>query len=208
METNTQIQTQNTEIVNVEAANSTLGKMMVFIKDNLQKGTDYMSIQGGKPTLLKSGAEKMNILMRYKARYEKTNEVMNPKDCYYYVEVKCTLIDKDNNVVAECIASCNNKEKAREKIGFYDSLNPVLKVAEKRAYVGATLNANALSQFYTQDLEDTNIEPERKKVKPLTYECEGCHKKDIPKKVAEYSSDKYGKILCMECQNVVRNDKK
>jgi len=196
---NTQIQTQNTEIVNVEAANSTLAKMMVFVKDNLVKGTDYMSIQGGKPTLLKSGAEKMNILMRYRAQYEKKNEVMNPKDNYYYVEVKCTLFDKNDKIVADCIASCNNKEKARRNVEFYDALNPVLKIAEKRAYVGATLNANALSQFYTQDLEDNvpakNIT--QKKAKELN--CTKCGK-EICEKVAVFSAEKYKQVLCMECQ--------
>lgn len=160
MEKEKQIQTveptTETGQIDIVGASNRLNAMMQFVKQNLRKGRDYMSIGGGKPTLLKSGAEKMNILMGYSATYDKTKEVMNPTDQTYYVEIKCVLRHaKSNCIVAEGIASCNNKEKARMNIPFYDSLNTVLKVAEKRAYVAATLNANALSQFYTQDLDDT-----------------------------------------------------
>lgn len=37
---------------------------------------------------------------------------------------------------------------------IHDQVNTVLKMCEKRAYVGATLNATSASEFYTQDLED------------------------------------------------------
>ena len=156
MEQNKQIQTVvSTTDIDITGASSRLRAMMDFVKANLKKGQDYMSIGGSKPTLLKSGAEKMNILMGYAATYEKTKEIMNPNDNTYIVEVKCTLRHiKSNSIVAEGLASCNNKEKARQHLSFYDSINPVLKIAEKRAYVAATLNANALSQFYSQDLED------------------------------------------------------
>jgi len=154
--TNKEIETvePTTEIIDIKGASSKLAAMMAFVKQNLRKGHDYMSIAGGKPTLLKSGAEKMNILMGYSAEYHKTKEVMNPTDSFYYVEIKCVLNSKNGSEVAQCIASCNNKERNRQNIAFPDSLNTVLKMAEKRAYVGATLNANALSQFYQQDIED------------------------------------------------------
>lgn len=159
METNRQIQTvaptTDIETIDANVASKKLASMMAFIKQNLKKGTDYMSIAGGKPTLLKSGAEKMNILMGFGAEYEKTKEIMNKDDQTYYVEIKCTLRHLKSGVaIAQAIGSCNNKEKARQHLAFYDSLNPVLKIAEKRAYVAATLNANALSQFYSQDLDD------------------------------------------------------
>lgn len=190
---NTQIQPvdQTTEIVDTKGANSKLASMMAFVKQTLKKGNDYMSIGGGKPTLLKSGAEKMNILMGYSAEYEKQDSVMNANDQYYYVEIKCILRNKQGQKVAEGIGSCNNKERAKQNVAFYDSLNTVLKMAEKRAYVAATLNANALSQFYTQDLED-NQETEEIK---LDYKCEEC-KEVIEEKVASFSANRYGKMLC------------
>ena len=200
MEENKQIQTTETAL-DVGAATGKLSAMMAFIKDNLEKGNDYMSIGGGKPTLLKSGAEKMNILMGLSAQYHKTKEIINPNDKFYYVEVKCTLTHmKSQMQVAECLASCNNQEKARKHMEFADALNVVLKIAEKRAYVGATLNANALSQFYTQDLEDTETEPAiTPKPNEIRHSCVDCGK-EVSQKVRDWSVQRYEKSLCMDCQ--------
>ena len=203
MEPNKQIQTvdSTTDIIDVIGAGNRLVAMMEFVKQNLKKGNDYMSIAGGKPTLLKSGAEKMNILMGYSAEYEKVKDMMNPEKETYYVEIKCVLRDKQGRKIAEGIGSCNNKERNRASIPFYDSLNTVLKMAEKRAYVGATLNANALSQFYTQDLED-NEQVERAPVRDkegASVYCVDCGKA-ISEKVGKFSAERFGKLLCMGCQ--------
>ena len=199
--TNTQIQTvdSTTEIIDTKGASSKLAAMMEFVKANLVKGNDYMSIMGGKPTLLKSGAEKMNILMGYYAEYDKVKDMMNPDKETYYVEIKCILRNRQGLKIAEGIGSCNNQEKARKNIPFYDSLNTVLKMAEKRAYVGATLNANALSQFYTQDLEDEEAELPKKDKFGAEYQCSSCAIV-LPEVVAKYSVDNYGKMLCRDCQ--------
>jgi len=200
MEQNKEIQTvdSTTEVLNTDAASTKIAAMMEFVKRNLKKGNDYMSIGGGKPTLLKSGAEKMNILMGYCAEYDKMKEIINPKDSFYYVEVKCVLTNRDGRKVAEGLASCNNQEKNRKNVPFADSLNTVLKMAEKRAYVGATLNANALSQFYTQDLEDNTVE-QKKDEKGAILSCVGCGI-EVSQKVATFSAEKMGKILCFKCQ--------
>ena len=200
METNKEIQTvePTTEILDTKGASNKLAAMFAFIKANLKKGNDYMSISGGKPTLLKSGAEKMNILMGYSAEYEKIRDIMNPDEKTYYVEVKCILSDRNGRKIAEGIGSCNNKEKNRRNIDFYDSLNTVLKMAQKRAYVGATLNTNALSQFYTQDLEDT-VETPKKDENGAILHCTICGE-EVSQKVANFSAEKFGKILCMKHQ--------
>lgn len=186
------------EELNIIAASKKLAVMWDFIKNNLEKGNDYMSIQGGKPALLKSGAEKMNILVGYASEYEKTKEIVTPKENFYYVEVKCVLRDKQGRKVADCIASCNNQEKSKRHLEFADSLNSVLKIAEKRAYVGATLNANALSQFYTPDLADDDNEPKTDS-KGAVLCCALCGE-EISQKVAEYSAEKFGKLICIKCQ--------
>lgn len=208
MEENKQIQTvdSTTEIVDTQGATNKLAAMMAFIKANLEKGIDYMSIGGGKPTLMKQGAEKMNILMGFYPEYEILNEITNPADNYYDATIKCILRSrKDHSKVAEGIASCNNKEAAKVKeaetrhIDMYSQKNSILKIAEKRAYVGATLNANALSQFYTQDLEDEVVEP-KKDSNGAILSCLECGREVSPK-VAEFSAKRFGKILCMAHQN-------
>lgn len=205
-ETNKEIQTvdSTTEIVDTQAAGNKLAAMMRFVKANLTKGNDYMSIGGGKPTLLKSGAEKMNILMGFSTQYEKTKEIINPTDSFYYVEIKCTLKDKQGRIIADCMGSCNNKEKNRKNIDFHDALNTVLKIAEKRAYVGATLNANALSQFYTQDLEDGEAVEEKRDEQGAVGYCVNCGI-EVSNKVASFSKEKFkGKVLCFKCRQKVK----
>lgn len=215
-ETNTQIQTvdSRTEAVDTQGATQKLQAMIEFVKANLKEGNDYMSINGGKPTLLKSGAEKTNILMGYFVEYEKSNEIMRPE--WYFIEIKAILRNKQGQKIAECLASCNSEEpnqiRTREKSGMtiYGQFNTILKMAEKRAYVGATLNANALSQFYTQDMEDEAEEKAEKvvirgkEIKTVAT-CISCGT-DVSEKVASYSKQNFqGKVLCFECQKQVKS---
>jgi len=54
----------------------------------------------------------------------------------------------------------------KQKVGrqpnpeIFDQINTLLKMAQKRAHVGATINATSASEFFTQDLEDRPAETE------------------------------------------------
>ena len=140
---NTQIQkTESTEMVNLKDAQGKLAAMMAFVKSNMKEGLDYMkfSKDGKKDSLLKPGAEKMNILMGFYPEYDILKEITNPADDYYDVTIKCTLRSrKDQTKVAEGIGSCNNKEPAKiaeakaKGMTMYGHKNSILKIAEKRA---------------------------------------------------------------------------
>ena len=43
---------------------------------------------------------------------------------------------------------------------IFDQINTLLKMAQKRAHVGATINATSASEFFTQDVEDTGTTEE------------------------------------------------
>jgi len=204
MEENKQIQAADSTAVDaaVDAhkAGQQLKQMMEYARNWLKAGEDYARIAGSKkPSLLKSGAEKMNLLMGLRPSYQIISEVKKPEDSYYYVQVKCELRDRKGDLIADCIGSCNNKEKAKKNMEYYDSFNPVLKVSEKRAFVGATLHANALSQMYSQqeDLDDEDVSVTEKEEAKLV--CDSC-KVDVSEKVAKYSAENFGKILCIKCQ--------
>jgi hypothetical protein len=72
---------------------------------------------------------------------------------YRYV-VRCTLIQRETDIVlGEGIASCSTLESKyidRPR----DCENTTLKMAQKRAFVAAVLNAFALSDRFTQDMEE------------------------------------------------------
>lgn len=77
---------------------------------------------------------------------------------YRYV-IRCRLkIRQSEEVIAEGIGSCSTLESKyidRPR----DCENTVLKMAEKRAFVAATLHAFGLSDRFTQDMEDVVSEP-------------------------------------------------
>lgn len=157
-----------------------------YLKQVLQEGRDYGEIPGvDKPSLLKPGAERINNgfgvipvhtiveqeidhdrevpwLKRKKVwrdgqwTGEWSEERGTSYGLYRYV-VRCELVHRESGVVvAQCLASCSSMESKyidRPR----DSENTVLKMAEKRAFVGATLLAYGLSDEFTQDVEETGV---------------------------------------------------
>jgi hypothetical protein len=145
--------------------------MVAIIRESLIEGVDYGTIPGTKKScLFKAGAEKINIAfgthgeyflvekevdhnvrILYKNKYgEQTSHGL-----YRYV-YKCVIKKLDGTVIGECDGSASTLETkyiSRPR----DMENTIVKMAQKRAYVGAVLNAFGLSDRFTQDLED--IEP-------------------------------------------------
>lgn len=88
--------------------------------------------------------------------------------------------------------------------------NTILKMAKKRSQIDAVLTVASLSEVFTQDFDDLTP-PEEPTSKPTVekvkddikqtpdYYCADCHAGITPK-VYEYSSEKYGRPLCMNCQ--------
>lgn len=72
---------------------------------------------------------------------------------YRYV-VRCDIIERSSDsVVGSCVGSCSTME-AKYIDRPRDCENTVIKMAEKRAHVGATLVTFGLSEQFTQDVED------------------------------------------------------
>lgn len=72
---------------------------------------------------------------------------------YRYV-VECEIVERvTNRVVGACIGVCSTME-AKYVDRPRECENTALKMAEKRAHVGAVLNAFGLSEQFTQDVED------------------------------------------------------
>ena len=88
--------------------------------------------------------------------------------------------------------------------------NTILKMAKKRSQIDAVLTVASLSEVFTQDFDDLP-EEEEPTTKPTVekvkedikskpdYYCAECGAGITPK-VYEYSSEKYGRPLCMSCQ--------
>lgn len=111
--------------------------------------SDYAVIPGtSKPTLLKPGAEKLCQLFGYRI---KSMNLESEQEQPYGVRYKCTLHDGQGRIVGECDGWADAGER---KARGWDR-NTLLKMAQKRAFVGAVLWATGASALFTQDMEDS-----------------------------------------------------
>ena len=156
-----------------------------LIRQAMKEGKDYGKVPGtDRPTLLKPGAERLAVAFGCSITYQvlesevdhdrkvhwqkyKTKWVNNRKTreltegdslgLYRYI-VRCSLVSRQTGaVVGEGIGSASSMESKyidRPR----DLENTVLKMAQKRALVAAVLNTFGLSDRFTQDVEDMDLE--------------------------------------------------
>ncbi len=149
----------------VEEAKQFDDDMNRFIDTVLITGVDFGVIPHcNKPTLLKSGAEKIMNYLGLIARTEVVNRVEDHNTAFFSYECKVYLIDYNGVVKGEGVGICNSREGRYAKQNGYAVQNTVLKMTKKRALVDAVLNVGNLSARFTQDVEDMNIEPEQPSV--------------------------------------------
>ena len=66
------------------------------------------------------------------------------------ITYRCTVYRPDGSIVATCDGYCGRDETGRQSVNW----NTIVKMAQKRALVGAALNATASSGLFTADLDD------------------------------------------------------
>jgi len=146
------------------------------IQQALVNGRDYGVVPGtgGKATLFKPGAERVNAAFGAAAtfkiverevdhdravQYTKRGREGASVGLYRYV-VNCTLVQRETGLpLGEGIGVCSTME-SKYVDRPRDLENTVLKMAEKRALIAATLVAYGLSDQFTQDAEDSPVAPE------------------------------------------------
>ena len=128
-------------------------------KEVLEMGVDYGWPAGrrqGKPSLYKSGAEKLTRLFHLVTDFQIV-KMVEEEDFIEYI-FKCTLKTPDGLVVGEGYGAANSREKKHWKSDPWANQNTILKMAKKRAHVDATLTGLGASNVFTQDIEDYEAE--------------------------------------------------
>jgi hypothetical protein len=128
-----------------------------FLKQELKANIDYYTLRIGgkdsKPSLSKAGAEKVLGWLKIQASFlpdTGTWEMLGrPTDLVSFV---CTLRTRSGEIVGEGRGARSLKKDGGD-------VNKAIKMAEKSAMVSAVLRTGALSDVFTQDLEDMQ-EPE------------------------------------------------
>jgi uncharacterized protein (DUF3820 family) len=163
--------------VDLESVKNTLSKINQFqlvIQNSLKKDHDYGVIPGTpKPTLLKPGAEKIQMLLGVTSEYEVIERVQDYDNGFFAFTVRC-VIYKDGVKITEGLGHCNTREpkfykkKNGELQDPYEKVNTVLKMAKKRAQIDATLTLASLSEIFTQDIEDMQEFVQTEQVETMT----------------------------------------
>ena len=145
--------------ITLNEAKERIKMLQTFIAEMMVPGIDYGYIPGcQKPSLFKSGAEKMTLIFGLAKQVEVIDRVVDWEKGVFAYEVKVTLINKRTGLMeAQGLGSCNSKEKKYKQQDGFTISNTVLKLAEKRGLVNAVLSATRSSAIFTQDIEDLDM---------------------------------------------------
>lgn len=141
-----------------------------LVQSQFQQDHDFGVIPGTKkPTMLKPGAEKLIMLMGMTSEFFVVDQTRDFENGFFQYQIKCVL--KSGGVtITEGLGSCNTKERKYLRQDPYTMDNTVLKMAKKRALIDAALMVGALSDVFTQDVEDMDLNGQSfKKEKPRIY---------------------------------------
>ena len=152
------------ENVSVQSMQGTLQKIKSFqamVQSQFTQNHDFGIIPGtgNKPTLLKPGAEKLLMLLGLSSEFEILDSTRDFESGFFQYQVKCKLL-KGSVVITEGLGAANTREKKYIKQDPFTMDNTVLKMAKKRALVDAALLVGSLSDVFTQDIEDMDLQGE------------------------------------------------
>jgi hypothetical protein len=152
-----------------------------YIKGQLKPDKHFYTVGDDperKPSLTKEGAEIICLAHGLKPHYEIVSGPDKPPmdNSPYQLTVLCRL-ESNGRFGGEGIGSASSYLTTR--LGEYKTrqkdpglcYNATLKMGQKSAYISATLNATAASEFFTQDLED-GAETEKQEEDKTKHWCE------------------------------------
>ena len=126
----------------------------------LKRNTDFGLIPGTKkPTLFKSGAEKICMGYGLLQQYElvDADKQFGKDGAFFRYLFKCNLVKVVNGqeYVLSCgYGSANTNESRNGFQSAYNADNSCVKMAQKRALTAAALAISGLSDAFTQDMEN------------------------------------------------------
>lgn len=138
-----------------------------FVKEMMIPNVDYGLIpRCDKPSLFKSGAEKLCDIFGFSKQIEILNRIEDWDKGLFHYEVKLILTNKRTGIIeAEGVGACNSRERKFKTQDSYSIINTLLKMAKKRALIDAVLSATRSSGIFTQDIEDLDFEEPSPKYK-------------------------------------------
>jgi len=147
-----------------------------YIRERLQPDKHFYTVgdePGRKPSLTKEGAELICLPHALKGHYEWISGPEAPPmdDSPYQITMRCSF-ENNNKFEGEGVGSASSMVTRKDGTRVQRQKDPglrhnaTIKMACKSAYIAATLNSTAASEFFTQDLEDDQTGEFKKKAQP------------------------------------------
>lgn len=95
--------------------------------------------------------------MGLRSEFEIVDSTRDFKEGFFQYQERCKLY-KNDSIITEGLEACNTKERKYIKQDPYIMDNTILKMAKKRSLVDATLLVASLSDIFTQDIEDMDLQ--------------------------------------------------
>ena len=135
-----------------------------YIRERLKPDKHFYTVgddPGRKPSLTKEGAELICLPHALKGHYHWLSGPDTPPtdDTPYQITMMCSF-EANGNFAGEGVGSASSMITKRDGSRVQRQNDPglrhnaTIKMACKSAYIAATLNSTAASEFFTQDLED------------------------------------------------------
>lgn len=154
---------RNNYDLTIGSYNSTLKRDVDFgMITYVDKRTGETKNVSNKPTLYKSGAEKILLGMGVPYDVEIIDSYKDYKEGFFYYEVMAKAYDNKGNVVRVGVGCANTNEKNNGTASAFDTANSMLKKAKKRAIVDLAISLASASDWFVQDIEDTQNEERMK----------------------------------------------
>lgn len=178
------------EIIHVESSNaletirSHYQIITQFVREQMIEGIDYGVIPGtnGKQVLLKPGGEKLCRLLNLRPTFHLIDSIVDFDKPLFHYHYQCTLYHQ-GELVGQAEGNCNSFEKKFKKQEYrvFDLTNTICKLAQKRALIAAVLCTVGASEFFTQDLDDMEVEESPKQTRSKGSSSRGKVRNITPK---------------------------
>ena len=154
--------------ISLQEAEQRIQLLQEFVRRYMVQGQDFGMIPGcQKPSLFKSGAEKLCDVYGFGKHIEITNRTEDWDKGVFAYEAKATIVSKrTGHVEAQGIGAANSLERKYAKQDGFTVQNTIIKMAKKRALIDAVLSATRSSGIFSQDLEDLKAEPQEQRPNP------------------------------------------
>jgi len=143
-------------VMTIEEAVGQANALRTAVRDVLKEDVDYGVIPGtAKPSLLKPGAEWLLKLFGFGHHFDIISTDRNDAGEMTGITYRCTVTRPLPTGIVVTVATCDGYASRDEKKWSKAPWNTIIKMAQKRAMVGAALQATGTSGSFTQDMEDT-----------------------------------------------------